>query len=138
MNASNPNLAERIGRLTDNLEGLHEQLKASIARAVSSAVADAVRDAVASLLGVESEESPRDRAHFNPPGLFRREPSPWREVQDDPWYAGDHLPQEEEEPSPPLERPRRGQVALAAAVQAGLWWLRRQPRTRPLLTAGLV
>ena len=127
-------LAERLGRLNDNLQTLGDRLKASIAAVVGDAIADAARDAVRGLLG--SKEAPtdpyRDRHDNYAPAYYRDE-------GDDPWGEEDRG-WEGEVVRPARETPtrkgagRRWRNAVSAAVQAALWFLRRQPRRRPVLT----
>ena len=128
-------LADRLERLDDNLRTLGERLKASIASVVGDAIADAARDAVRGLLG--SKEAPADpyRDHRD-----RRAPDYYHDGDDDPWAEEDHR-WEEEDFTPTREAPamrqgagRRWRNAMSAAVQAALWFLRRQPRRRPVLT----
>jgi hypothetical protein len=128
-------LADRLERLNDNLRTLGERLKASIAGVVGDAIADAVRDAVRGLLG--SKETPADsyRDHRD-----HRAPTYYHDGEDDPWAEEDHR-WEEEDFTPTREAPamrngvgRRWRNAMSAALQAALWFLRRQPRRRPVLT----
>ena len=128
-------LADRLERLNDNLRTLGERLKASIAGVVGDAIADAARDAVRGLLG--SKEAPADPYRDHRDHHAR---SYYRDGEDDPWGEEDRGWEEEFVP-PARETPptrevagRRWRNAMSAAVQAALWFLRRQPRRRPVLT----
>jgi hypothetical protein len=130
-------LGERLDRLNNTLQSLAQQLKDAIAGAISSAVAGAVRDAVHSLLG------PADK-----PAEFRDRPyrdwedhtySDW-DRPDRPLWHEDHddLRERRLESAPRRGISSRWSEALGVAVQAGLCWLRHQPRRRPVLTAVVV
>jgi hypothetical protein len=134
-------LAERLSRLNDSLQSLGERLKTSIAALVGDAIAEAVRDALRRLLG--SKEAPgvntfrddrdyRDQAHS-------------RDYRDadaqDPWAEGKRRwPEEDDHASrwerdvQGRERPKRWRNALGAAIESALWWLKTQPKNRPVLT----
>jgi hypothetical protein len=131
-------LAERLSRLNDNLQALGERLKTSIAGLVGDAIADAVRDAVRGLLG--SKEAPgvntfrdyRDQVHS-------------RDYRDadaqDPWAEGERRWPEEADHASQCERdvqrqdrPKRWRNALSASIESALWWLKTQPKNRPVLT----
>jgi hypothetical protein len=134
-------LAERLSHLNDNLQALGERLKTSIASLVGDAIAEAVRDAVRRLLGSKEasgvntfrdDRDDRDQAHT-------------REYRDadaqDPWAEGEsRWPEENGHASrwqrevQGQERPRRWRNALGAAVESALWWLKTQPKNRPVLT----
>lgn len=125
-------LAGRLGQLNDTLQDMAARLKDAIASAVGRAVAQAVRDAVRALLGEEEEERETD-----PYGR------PMTQEVDDPWYDPDAGPWRDQEvqhqyPATPRRAASRWVCAARAAVQAALWWLRRQPRKRPALTTALV
>jgi hypothetical protein len=130
-------LGERLDRLNNTLQSLTHQLKDAIASAISSAVAGAVRDAVRSLLGPGDE-----------PAEFRERPyRDWEEPAYPDWDRPDRPLWHEDQDNPHDRRlesaPRRGirsrwSEALGVAVQAGLCWLRHQPRRRPVLTAVVV
>ena len=102
---------------------------------MGDAIADAVRDAVRGLLG--SKEAPADpyRDHRD-----YRAPAYYCDGEDDPWGEEDRGWEDEvvlpaRETSPTREGAgRRWRNAMSAAVQAALWFLRRQPRRRPVLT----
>lgn len=93
-------------------------------------------DAVRRLLG--GTEAPAD------PYLDRRDrhgPAPYRDRADDPWGEEDRRWEDEEDFTPhPETAERRNDAAsrwrnaLSAAFQAALWFLKRQPRRRPVLT----
>lgn len=130
-------IGERLDRLNNTLQALGQQLKDAIAGAISSAVAGAVRDAVRGLLGPADEPADyRDRPYRDweepaYPDWDRPDRPLWHE---DPDYPHDRRPE-------PVSRrgPRsRWSEALGVAVQAGLGWLRHQPRPRPVLTAVVV
>jgi hypothetical protein len=134
-------LAERLSRLNDNLQALGERLKTSIAGLVGDAIAEAVRDAVRGLLG--SKEAPGVNA-------FRderddRQSFHSRDYRDadaqDPWAEGERRwPGQDDHASrwqrdvQRQERPKRWRNALGAAVESALWWLKTQPKNRPVLT----
>jgi hypothetical protein len=130
-------IGERLDRLNNTLQALAQQLKEAIASAISSAVAGAVRDAVRSLLGPGDEsldyrDRPcRDWEEPAYPDWDRPERPLW---QDDPDYPHDRRP----EAAPGRRIRSRWSEALGVAVQAGLCWLRHQPRRRPVLTAVVV
>jgi len=130
-------LGERLDRLNNTLQSLGQQLKDAIASAISSAVAGAVRDAVRNLLGPAEEPTQfRDRPYrdWEEPAYsdWDRPDRPlWQEDQDDP-HDG------RLEPAPRQGTRSRWSEALGVAVQAGLCWLRHQPRRRPVLTAVVV
>jgi hypothetical protein len=126
-------LAERLERLNDNLRSLGERLKASIAGVVGDAIADAVRDAVRGLLG--SRETPADSYRDN------HAPGHYRDREDDPWGEEDRRWEDEEvyTPARKTTATRNGAAgrwrgAMSAALQAALWFLKQQPRRRPILT----
>ena len=128
-------LAERLTQLNDNLQSLGERLKASIASLLGDAIADAVRDSVRKLLG--GEDAPAD------PYRDQREyhsPAHYREDVDDPWGDEDRRWEEEDyTPSRQTQTTRnsatdRWRNAMSAALQAALWFLKQQPRRRPILT----
>jgi len=130
-------IGERLDRLNNTLQALGQQLKDAIASAISSAVAGAVRDAVRSLLGPADEPAEfRDRRYRD-----------WEEPTDLDWDRPDRPLWQEDQDYPPDRRlgstprhaPRsRWSEALGVALQAGLCWLRHQPRRRPVLTAVVV
>jgi hypothetical protein len=131
-------LAERLAQLNDNLQALGERLKASIAGVVGDAVADAVRDSVHSLLG--GKEAPA-HPYGDRPASNRCREHPDSKV-DDPWSEEDRrwADEDEEVYAPARERPSAGNVAgrwhdaLNAALQISLYFLKQQPRRRPVLT----
>jgi hypothetical protein len=143
-------LAERLSRLNDNLQALGERLKTSIAALVGDAIGDAVRAAVRNLLGnretpaLTSIHDDRDyREGYRPRDdrdQFHR--TDYRDAEPrDPWGDDDRRWPEEDDCSSRWdtserrqERPRRWHNALGAAAQSALWWLRYQPRNRPVLT----
>ena len=125
-------LAERLSRLNDNLQALGERLKASIAGLLSDTIADAVRDSVRGLLGGEeaSHDPYRDRRD-------RHAPDHYPDERDDPWADEDRRWEEEEVYTPTREASPKGnrwRNAASAALQTCLWFLKRQPRRRPVLT----
>jgi len=128
-------LAQRIEKLNDNLENLRSQLKDEIARAVSVAVADAVRDAVRSLLGRDTSLLTQDPA---PDDLL--EDRRWNDPRkEDLWQEEQDVEPEEDYPVlRPTENNNRWQQALRTALSTGLWWLKRQSSSRPILTTTLV
>jgi hypothetical protein len=129
-------LGERLDRLNNTLQALAQQLKEAIAGAVSAAVAGAVRDAVRSLLGPADEPAEfRDRPYRDWDPTYSDWDRPdrplWHEDQDDPHDR-------RLEPASRQGIRSRWSEALGVAVQAGLCWLRHQPRRRPVLTAVVV
>jgi hypothetical protein len=139
-------LTERLTRLNENLRTLGERLKSFIAGVVGEAIADAVRDSVRHLLGGEEAlaDPYRDQREVYPRGHSRddsydRVNDPWDE--EDRRWAED----EAESYSPAREKPvprtntrRRWRSAVSAAVQTCLWFLKGQPRRRPVLTTLVV
>jgi hypothetical protein len=125
-------LAERLERLNANLQTLGERLKSSIAAVVGDAIADTVRDAVRSLLG--GKEAPADpyRDHRDPAHYRDEVEDPWGE-EDRRWEGEDFAPAREATPRR-TGIGRRWRSAASAAVQAALWFLKRWPRRRPVLT----
>jgi len=130
-------IGERLDRLNNTLQSLGQQLKDAIASAISTAVGGAVRDAVRSLLGPGDEPADfRDRPYrdWEEPAYsdWDRPDRPlWHEDQDD-------LRERRLESAPRRGTRSRWSEALGVAVQAGLCWLRHQPRRRPVLTAVVV
>jgi hypothetical protein len=123
-------LADRVRQLNENLATLAVRLKDAIAEIISKAVAQAVRDGVSGLLG-----------NGGPFGQTRRLRDPFRDgAEDDPWSddrdEDQAYPWHCTEPTP--QRPSRWTEAARAAAQTALWWLRQQPRKRPVLTTTLV
>jgi hypothetical protein len=125
-------LAERLSRLNDNLQALGERLKTSIASLVGDAIAEAVRDAVRKLLGTREA-----------PGVntFRDDRDDRDSDAQDPWAEGERRwPEEDDNASrwqrdvQRQQRPRRWRNALGASIESALWWLKYQPRNRPVLT----
>jgi hypothetical protein len=134
-------LAERLSRLNDSLQALGERLKTSIASLVGDAIGDAVRAAVRNLLG--NREAPalasfRDDRDYH--DQFHRRDSQEADARD-PWGDEERRwPEEDDYPSgwqrdaQRRDRPKRWRNALSAAVESALWWLKYQPRNRPVLT----
>src|SRR5262245_1439617 len=125
---SAPTLAGRLVELGEELRQLGARLKGEVARLVAEAVARAVRDALRKLLGADIEEAW---------DAYQRPEEP--ELEDAPWQ--EQLWEEDVPPAPPGPAPapsKRWRRALGAALEAGLWWLGRQPRQRPLLTTAAV
>jgi len=124
-------LTDRVRQLNDNLQDLALRLKDAIATAVGRAVAQAVRDGVNALLGAR-EEHPDPKRFDGRPQADRRA---WDD-EDAPWFD----PAEEVVPPAQPARPaaNRWKEAGRAALQTALWWLRQQPRRRPILTTTLV
>jgi hypothetical protein len=126
-------LAERLERLNDNLKTLGERLKASIAAVVGDAIAEAVRDAVRGLLG--SKEAPADPYRGYPAAGH------YRDGEDDLWGEEDRRWEDDEVYTPARKTTAtrngaagRWREAMSAALQAALWFLKQQPRRRPILT----
>jgi hypothetical protein len=128
-------LSERLSRLNDNLQSLGERLKASIAALVGDTVADAVRDALRGLLG-GCEESPdpcRERRDRHGRDYYEgREDDPWGD-EDRRWREDDFTPARQT-PATRGGAGGRWRVAASAALQAALWFLKQQPKRRPILT----
>jgi hypothetical protein len=138
-------LTERLSRLKDDLQSLGERLKASIACLAGDAVAETVRDSLRKLLGGK-EAAPED--HFrdqrdNQDHFTRRDYRHYRDERDDPWNEGERRwSGEEDEDFTPIRKtaatstdaPRRWRNALTAALQTALWFIKQQPRRRPVLT----
>jgi len=128
-------LAQRLDRLNDTLQSLGQRLKESIAEAVSSAVSGAVRDALCGLLGTLNEP---DRFDDRPWHQDLDEPS-WRNPDRPLWADNEEfVPRDRPSRSCRRQVPSRWSEALGVAVQAGVCWLRHQPRRRPVLTAVVV
>jgi hypothetical protein len=130
-------LAERLERLNDSLQSLGQQLREAVASAIGSAVAGAVRDAIRGLL------APDDPAtHFEDRRPYQERYEPVYRGWDDPngpgWYEEDYPLADRPEPARRPQGSGRWSNALGVALQAGLCWLRHQPRRRPVLTAVLV
>jgi hypothetical protein len=136
-------LVERLSRLKDDLQFLGDRLKASIASLVGDAVAETARDSIRKLLGGK-ETPPVDRFHdpSNNPGHFtRRDYRDCRAERDDAWNEDDRWSEDGEFPPPSRKTaatggdvPRRWRNALTAALQTALWFIKQQPRRRPMLT----
>jgi hypothetical protein len=130
-----PTWSERLGRLRDDLQGLGSRLKVSIAAVVGDAVAAAVRDTVNGWLGAREEYTdPCRPTSDHRPYSRDRDPfdDPWREEA--PWHRDEDFASTREVPEPPTDVGKRWRDALGAAVQTGLWTLRRQGGRRPILT----
>jgi hypothetical protein len=132
-------LAERLTRLNDNLQILGEKLKTSIAGVVGDAIAEAVRDSVRGLLG--HKESLPDAYSDHREYRDHHAPSSDRDRVDDPWGQEDRRWEDEEDFTPVRETPvtdtgvgNRWRNAMSAAVQGAFWYLKQQPRRRPVLT----
>jgi hypothetical protein len=131
-------LAERLSRLKDDLQSLGERLKTSIASLVGDAVAETVRDSLRKLLG--GKEAPSQECFHQRRDHFSR--SDYRDERDDPWNQEERRWSEEDDFEPPARRttatnsvaPKRWRNALTAALQTCLWFLKQQPRQRPVLT----
>jgi hypothetical protein len=127
-------VAERLRQLNDKLQALGSRLKTSIASLIGSAIADAVRDAVRALLG--EADSPPERPRYQPSNH-------WEDTPDRYWDEDRSWPEEEdfsahwrspEEPAGERSSPNRWRNALTMGLQAALWWLKHEPRRRPVLT----
>lgn len=155
-------LADRLGRLNDQLASLAARMKEGVAGAVGETVAEAVRDAVRGLLGLDGQphhDAPRyhgqtphdrgwpDRDHASYAWAERRDAG--RVWDDGDRWGEDGLDDPERndlEVSKPVAAAvatgaataSRWEEAARAAVQAGTWWLRRPPASQPLLTTLLV
>jgi hypothetical protein len=134
-------LAERLSCLNDSLQALGQRLKASIASLVGEAVADAVREAVRRLLGgkgAPAEDDSRDdrdqRDQFTRRDYRDTDAhDPWAEVEHR-WPEDDHSASRWDMDVQRQERPKRWRNALGAAIESALWWLKCQPKNRPVLT----
>jgi hypothetical protein len=131
-------LTQRLAKLNDNLQTLGDRLKASIAGLVGDAFADAIRDSVRGLLG--GKEAPadpyRDQRDYRDPHA----PDYYRDREDDPWGDGENR-WAEEDFSPARQSQtthnsasNRWRNAVSAALQTAIWFLKQQPRRRPVLT----
>jgi hypothetical protein len=130
-------LTERLSRLNDSLQSLGVRLKASIASLVGDAIGEAVRDSVRNLLG--SKEVPSNpyhdhRDHHAPAHSHDRVDNPWGE--EDRWSGTDDevYATARDTPAAGSDKHNRWGNAMSAALQACLWFLKQQPRRRPLLT----
>jgi hypothetical protein len=135
-------LAERLARLNDNLQALGERLKTSIASVVGDAIADAVRDALGRLLGN------KEALAASPARDYRDSHEPFRPRDyqgngaHDPWNEDErrwpdddgYISHDRERAAQRQKGPKRWRNALRAAVASALWWLKCQPRNRPVLT----
>lgn len=129
-------LAERLDRLNDTLQSLAQQLKDSIASAIGSAVAAAVRDGLRGLLGSEEEPEHLPERYYpdeaEEPGWSHPDRPLWHQEEE-------YQPRGWREPAQHrYQTSSRWSDALGVALQAGLCWLRRQPRRRPVVTAVVV
>jgi hypothetical protein len=129
-------LADRLSRLNDDLQALGERLKASIAGLLGDAVAEAVRDSVRGLLGGDGESHAPYRERMD-----RHARDYYEGREDDPWGDEGRRRGEEEDYAPARRAPAtsrgasdRWRNAVGAALRATLWFLKRQPRRRPVLT----
>jgi hypothetical protein len=128
-------LGERLEQLNDNLHSLSVRLKDAIASAVSTAIGEAIRDAVRSLLGKQEAPDP-DRSVFWPP---EAQSDLWNDSEESRWNEEDDFqPRPQERPTERKQPANRWGNALGMAVQTALWWMRQQPRRRPVLTTTLV
>jgi len=131
-----PTLAERLDRLNDTLQSLGQRLKEAFAEAVGAAVAGAVRDAVQGLLGATDQPG-----RFNDPLWPHERDEPTWHAPGGPLWAEDEdfVPVSGREPALRRQHMNSGwSEALHVALRAGLYWLRHQPRRRPVLTAVVV
>ena len=124
----------RLAALREDLESLGRRLRGAIAKIVADAAARAVEAAVAALLGRARPARPAEEDDAIEETLF--------EQQDEDRMDG-HVEDEEGPPSPSLsagpEPARQGgwSAAIRSAAQAGLWWLRKRGRRRPVLGAAV-
>jgi len=133
-------LTRHLKQLNQQLRELTNQLKHDIAVTVGETEASAVKSFLRRLLDVRESTHPfhpvRDTnpTHEMP---FRDSEFPMQAWSRD----SDAWPNDvEEEPfeTPPPAPPSFLKKALTTGVQAGLWWLRQQPRRRPILSTLLV
>jgi hypothetical protein len=121
----------RLALLKDDLEALGRRLRGAIARVVADAAARAVEAAVAALLGrappARRAEADDDAAEG---GLFEEQAE--HQIEDEEGPLLQH-PRGAAEPA----RPAGWGAALRSGAQAGLWWLRKQGRRRPVLGAAV-
>jgi hypothetical protein len=128
-------LAERLELLNDNLHSLSGRLKDAVANAFSTAVGEAVHDVVRHLLGT-NEPPAREQSCYH---QATPDSGLWQNPEEPGWQEEDEFQTRPPQPSPERKQtPGRWGNALGMAVQAALWWMRQQPRRRPLLTTAAV
>jgi hypothetical protein len=128
-------LGERLAELNDNLHSLSVRLKDAIAHTVSTAVGDAIRDALRNILG-RSDSTPRDQGFHQTIG---QDPSLWEDSESPRWHDEEDLfPRHQDRHHQRKKTSTRWGNALGMALQTGLWWMRQQPRRRPVLTTTVV
>jgi hypothetical protein len=128
-------LGERLEQLNDHLRSLGVRLKEAIANAVSSAAGDAIRDAVRGILG-KQEAADAEYSYSRPPEAAS---GPWNDSEEFRWNEEDDFhPRPQERITERKQPSNRWGNALGMAVQTALWWLRQQPRRRPVLTTTVV
>ena len=143
-------LARHLGRLQQNLDAVGEQVREAVANAVGRTVAEAVGEAVYEALSPRAGfASPLPHASYSGHGATSRRVwderawerdsgrSDWRDAYDHDDYD-DPRYNEDPEPTPSTpDEPRAGRRrrAVAAGLQAAVWWLRRHPGRVSLLAA---
>jgi len=135
-----PPLLQNLQHLNHQLRDLTNQLKHDIAVAVGETVASTVKSFLRRLL--DAGEPPRPalpnrEAYLDRDMPFRESELPMQHWSKDPdaWFNDvEDEPFETPPPATPPGPPSFMKKALATGVQAGLWWLRQQPRRRPILS----
>ena len=132
-----PSLLQNLQSLNQQLLDLTNQLKHDIAVAVGETIASTVRSFLRRLLDASEPSRPtfptrEESSHRDMPYGHSEHPVLRSRQERDAW-----LNDEEDEPfenPAPAAPPSFMKKALATGVQAGLWWLRQQPRHRPFLS----
>ena len=146
-------LARHLGRLQQSLDVVGEQVRQAVASAVGRTMAEAIGEAVYEALRPRAgpsypqsrsswyaDRSATGRRDWDEPAWGREaDSSSWRDAygydnDDDPRYDNDSEPEDASSLHEPL-RARRWGRAMAAALHAAAWWLRRHPGQVSLLAA---
>jgi hypothetical protein len=130
-------LTARLRRLNDNLQELGERLRASIVAIVGETISETIRDALRRLLRAREmpTEPYRDYRDRSPTRDYRgRADDPWSE--DEPRWSDeeDHYVRHREGVVQRSDAPQRWGNAMSAALQTALWFVKQQPKRRPVLT----
>jgi len=135
-----PPLLQNLQHLNHQLRDLTNQLKHDIAVAVGETVASTVKSFLRRLLDAGEPTRPSLPPRETFPGRdspFREPDFPMLSSRSDPdaWLNDvEDEPFETPPPATPPGPPSFMKKALATGIQAGLWWLRQQPRRRPILS----
>ncbi|MFM7151487.1 MAG: hypothetical protein ACKO23_16800, partial [Gemmataceae bacterium] len=135
-----PPLLQNLQHLNHQLRDLTNQLKHDIAVAVGETVASTVKSFLRRLLDASEPVRPalpKREAYLDRDVPFRDSEFPAHTWSKDPdaWFHDvEDEPIETPPPTTPSSPPSFMKKALATGVQAGLWWLRQQPRRRPILS----